>query len=302
MLLDRKVDVLLMSDLRVLLENMLCPLTILTSDSLGPPLLNKVTEFLVSELQAACILKYKELHPEEKTMEEESVKEQRVKGLIDDYTKFCQQHEDGEVFDQSTRRMEMEAELKSLLQTLDMKASAQFADVLHEVESRLAVLPSGDMVEPLLNTHLNSKQWRQVDEINQMLLEDYQCRRQMMIKRFQVTLHSFAWGEKKKKNSAVLASVPPLASFAFPSQVSISLLLAARKDQSCILPVKAGPSTAVYKILTGAVPDRGGRPGEIEPPMPLWEGRRGQRNQSGRGSGCHQQRQKSSGKKKVKKE
>ncbi|MGH0140029.1 UNVERIFIED_CONTAM: hypothetical protein FKN15_010010 [Acipenser sinensis] len=27
-------------------------------------------------------------------------------------------------------------------------------------------------------------------------------------------------------------------------------------------------------VLMGSVPDRGGRPGEIEPPMPSWEGRR----------------------------
>lgn len=35
-------------------------------------------------------------------------------------------------------------------------------------------------------------------KINQVLTEDYHCRRQMMIKRFQVTLESFAWGEKTK--------------------------------------------------------------------------------------------------------
>ena len=39
---------------------------------------------------------------------------------------------------------------------------------------------------------------RQVEKINRALLEDYECRRQMMIKRFQVTLQSFAWGEKEQ--------------------------------------------------------------------------------------------------------
>lgn len=38
----------------------------------------------------------------------------------------------------------------------------------------------------------------QLKKINEVLSEDYQCRRQMMIKRFQVTLESFAWGEKHK--------------------------------------------------------------------------------------------------------
>lgn len=38
----------------------------------------------------------------------------------------------------------------------------------------------------------------QVKKINEVLSEDYERRRQMMIKRFQVTLESFAWGEKQK--------------------------------------------------------------------------------------------------------
>ncbi|XP_025754228.1 uncharacterized protein LOC100697305 isoform X3 [Oreochromis niloticus] len=65
------------------------------------------------------------------------------------------------------------------------------------------------------------------------------------------------------EHSAALASAPNLASLIGSSQVSPSLLLAAREDQSFIDPVKAGTSTSVYKTLMGSVPDRGGRPGEI---------------------------------------
>ncbi|CAI5693831.1 unnamed protein product [Oreochromis niloticus] len=66
-----------------------------------------------------------------------------------------------------------------------------------------------------------------------------------------------------QEHSAALASAPNLASLIGSSQVSPSLLLAAREDQSFIDPVKAGTSTSVYKTLMGSVPDRGGRPGEI---------------------------------------
>ncbi|XP_029923812.1 protein FAM98A [Myripristis murdjan] len=294
---DRRGELLLVGELRDLLAKMLSPLTELTSDVLGPPLLNKVTEFLVSELQAAHILKYKELHPEDKTVREESEKEQRVDDHSHDQTEFFQEYEGGDVSDTNRKTAETQVEFTSLLQALDLSASSQFPDVLHEVESRLACLPSGDMTEPLLNTSLSSEQWGKVEKINQLLSEDYQCRRQMIIKRFQVTLESFAWGDKEKEHRETLASVPPLASLASSTQVSLSLLLAARKDQSNILPVRPGPSTAVYKVLMGSVPDRGGRPGEIEPPMPLWEGRREQGKRSGRGGGRHQ-RQKFSGKKK----
>ncbi|XP_070826997.1 protein FAM98B [Chaetodon trifascialis] len=292
---NRTGDLLLVGELRALLSNMFSPLAVLTSEVLGPSILNKVTEFLVSELQAAHIIKHKELHSEEKTTQEESEKEQRVQ---DHSGEFTEEYEDD---DEDQRKAEMQAEWILLLHALDMDASSQFTDVLSEVESRLARLPSGDMTNPLLNTSLSAEQWMQVRKINQVLSQDYQCRRQMIIKRFQVTLESFAWGENQKERSQALASVPPLSSLASSSRVSPSLLIAAREDQSIIKPIKAGTSTSIYKTLMGSVPDRGGRPGEIEPPMPTWESRRA-RGHSGRGGGHHQRRKFPDKKKKGKKE
>lgn len=45
-----------------------------------------------------------------------------------------------------------------------------------------------------------------------------------------------------------MSTVPPLTA-PLESSVSIALLLAAREDQSRILPVTAGPSTAIHKVL-----------------------------------------------------
>ncbi|XP_029963766.1 protein FAM98B-like [Salarias fasciatus] len=271
-------DVLLVGELRNLLSSLSSPLAALTSDVLGPSALSKVTDFLVSELQAARILRHKELNPEESQPAEQCEREQRVKDLS---------HEDGEFEDDDgsdKRKAEMQAEWVLLLHALDMDTSSPFEDVLSEVEARLSKL-SGAMTEPLLKSTLSAEQWEQVKKMNEMLSEDYRCRRQMMIKRFQVTLESFAWGEKQTERRAALDSVPPLASLAGSSQVSLSHLLAARKDQSFIDPVKAGTSTPVYKMLMGSVPDRGGRPGEIEPPMPRWEERKAKGNKWGGGGG-----------------
>ncbi|XP_060902514.1 protein FAM98B isoform X2 [Labrus mixtus] len=285
---NRTGGALLVGELRKLLSDMFIPLTVLDSEVLGPSILNTVTEFLISELQAARIIKYKELHAEEETAEEGSEKEQRVE--------FCQEYEDDEVSGRT--KAEMQAEWILLLRALDMDASSPHSDVMTEVESRLARLPCGDMTNPLLTTSLSPEQWIQVKRINEVLSEDYWCRRQMMTKRFQVTLESFAWGERQKWSEA-LASVPPLSSLTGSSRVSLSLLIAAREDQSIIEPIKAGKSTSVYKTLMGSVPDRGGRPGEIEPPMPAWEGRRAKGNAAGRrGGGGHHQRHKFTDKKK----
>ncbi|CAL8351107.1 unnamed protein product [Lota lota] len=297
---DSKGCILLVGELRDLLETMHCPITMLSSDTLSPTLLNKITAFLVSELQAARILKYKAAHPDDQTSAAKTELEQRVEEPTHQYTELCQSLEDCEVHDMSME--DMSAEFALLLQALDMEASSQYADVLQEVETRIAQLSFKYMTDPLLNSSLNSEQWRRVEKINQLLLREYACRQQMMVKRFEVTLQSFAWGDKGKGYDQILSSVAPLSSLAPSSQVSMPLLLAARQDQSCILAVKAGPSTAIYKVLMGSVPDRGGRPGEIEPPMPRWEGRREKGKGSARGGGGHHQHGKFSTKKKGKRE
>lgn len=46
-----------------------------------------------------------------------------------------------------------------------------------------------------------------------------------------------------------MSTVPQFASPLLESSVSVALLLAAREDQSCILPVTAGPSTSIHKVL-----------------------------------------------------
>ncbi|XP_035011446.1 protein FAM98B [Hippoglossus stenolepis] len=279
-------NVLLVGELRTLLSGMFSPLTVLMSEVLDPTVLNKVTEFLVSELQAAHMIKHQELHHEEKTTGDESEKEQRVV----DHSHEDEDEEEEDYSDKERRKAEMQAEWILVLHALNMDASSQFEDVLSEVESRLARLPGGAMMDPLLNTNLRSEQWIQVKKISQVMSKDYQRRWQMMTKRFQVTLESFGWGEKQKERREALASVPPLESLTRSSRVSLSLLLAAREDQSFIEPIKAGKSTAVYKIRMGSVPDRGGRPGEIEPPMPVWGERSAKGNRGGRGGGHHHRR------------
>ena len=91
------------------------------------------TEFLVSELQAAHIIKHKELHPEENSTGEESEKEQRVQSNSHIATEFCQEYEDADESEKNRRKSEMQAEWILLLHALGLDASSQFEDVLSEV-------------------------------------------------------------------------------------------------------------------------------------------------------------------------
>ncbi|XP_073697121.1 protein FAM98B isoform X2 [Garra rufa] len=149
-------------------------------------------------------------------------------------------------------------DLAELFQTLGLETSSQISDACAEVKLRMSSLPDGEVPEALLKFSLNSEQW---------------------------------------ERSALLSSMKPFTPF-LESSVSIAKLLATREDESRIRPVKAGPSTAVHKVLMGSVPDRGGRPGEIEPPMPSFTGRR-----EGGGSQQYRKRRREfSGKKKKNKQ
>lgn len=88
-----------------------------------------LSEFLVSELQAARIIKRKESHPEEKTTEDESEKEQRVEDQSHELAEICQEHEDND----DIRQRKMQAEWILLLRALNMNTSSGFTDVLSEV-------------------------------------------------------------------------------------------------------------------------------------------------------------------------
>ncbi|KAK2816480.1 hypothetical protein Q7C36_022751 [Tachysurus vachellii] len=261
----------LAGELKEILKVTVYPYDTLSAETLTPVHLKRITEFLVSELQAAHMLKYKECNPEDSEPLSESGKEQRRRKSITD-TDNETPLDDKEVM----------KELSALFKALDMDPASQFSDVYSQVELQLASLPEGEVQKPLLKTNLNSTQWSALNQINQALCKDYKSRRQMMIKRFHVTLQSFAWGERGKERSALMSTIP-MFPLSLESSFSIALLLAAREDQSCILPVTAGPSTAIHKMLMGSVPDRGGRPGEIEPPMPSFtrrsEGGDGQRRE-----------------------
>uniref|UniRef100_A0A8C8RYL9 Family with sequence similarity 98 member C n=1 Tax=Pelusios castaneus TaxID=367368 RepID=A0A8C8RYL9_9SAUR len=154
--------------------------------------------------------------------------------------------------------------------------------VKSKVAEALSALPHGHQeMAPLLKVLLTAQHWEALEGIRLALCKEYQCRRSMMIMRFSITLQSFHWSERAEaRSAALLAAISPLQKAeSAASNVTVAQLLAARKDASRIISTSSGhcrhrTSCAINKVLMGSVPDRGGRPGEIEPPMPVWEKRR----------------------------
>ncbi|XP_041668918.1 protein FAM98B [Cheilinus undulatus] len=157
------------------------------------------------------------------------------------------------------------------------------AQVQEKVDELVKDLPKGSTGDPVLKNSLSSEQWEKLQNINTALCSEYECRRRMLIKRLDVTVQSFGWSDraKVKVDSMARAYQPKRHSLRPQTSVDMARLLAARDDICNVVKTSSGSSRqntacAVNKILMGRVPDRGGRPSEIEAPppeMPPWQKR-----------------------------
>ncbi|XP_063804113.1 protein FAM98B [Pseudophryne corroboree] len=186
-------------------------------------------------------------------------------------------------------------EMKTICAALRLpeQSVSNVASMLKSVEEKVTeLLPQVNtniIGSALLSVELNSQQLERLKEINEALCKEYECRRKMLIKRLDVTVQSFGWSDKAKAKTDEIARVyqPVRYSLTPKSGISVSHVLAAREDISRIVRTSSGSVREkmvcpVNKILMGRVPDRGGRPSEIEPlapEMPPWQ----KRNDGGRG-------------------
>ncbi|XP_042528566.1 protein FAM98A [Dipodomys spectabilis] len=172
-----------------------------------------------------------------------------------------------------------------------------FSGIEKKLKETLAKVPPNHVGKPLLKKPMGPAHWEKIEAINQAIANEYEVRRKLLIKRLDVTVQSFGWSDRAKSQTEKLAKVyqPKRSALSPKSTVSVAHLLAARQDLSKILRTSSGSirektACAINKVLMGRVPDRGGRPNEIEPPppeMPPWQKRQDgpQHQTGGRGGG-----------------
>ncbi|XP_038307922.1 protein FAM98C isoform X2 [Canis lupus familiaris] len=149
----------------------------------------------------------------------------------------------------------------------------------HQISELLPSLPPG-FLQPLLSSPLDAPRWA-LESLCQRLGDQYCSRRCLLLKRLDLTTSSFHWSDRAEaQGEAMKAVLIPIREALTPeSNVSIAHILAAREDLSRLIPatskaVRRGTCCAINKVLMGNVPDRGGRPNELEAPMPTWQSRR----------------------------
>ncbi|XP_019606896.2 protein FAM98C isoform X1 [Rhinolophus sinicus] len=153
-----------------------------------------------------------------------------------------------------------------------------------KISELLPSLPPGAL-QPLLSYSLDAPRWEALESLCQSLRDQYCCRRCLLLKRLDLTTSAFHWSDRaevwaKAQGEAMKAVLIPVREALTPeSDISIAHILAARADLSRLVPAtskaaRQGTCCAINKVLMGNVPDRGGRPNELEAPMPTWQSRR----------------------------
>lgn len=178
--------------------------------------------------------------------------------------------------------------LKNICITLKMAkppdnidASKFMTGIEKKIQEYVSQCPPEHLSTPVIKQKLGPVHWEKLAFLNEALIQEYETRRSMLLKRLDVTIVSFNWSERAKKNldgaaSAYQEKRNPLKA---KSSISISHLLAAREDISVISKTSSGTtrtSCAIKKVVMGKVPDRGGRTDEINAPlpeMPSWQKR-----------------------------
>lgn len=62
----------------------------------------------------------------------------------------------------------------------------------------LKKLPPNYLGKALLNVNLTVKQWNTLSKLNNILIDDFKLRREMLLKRLDVTVQSFKWADRLK--------------------------------------------------------------------------------------------------------
>ncbi|XP_069575674.1 protein FAM98A [Brachyistius frenatus] len=243
-----------------LLSELACPYSVLTSGDVTQRLLNRtdcllLITFLVSELEASRMILVNK--PQKKAEESGSPVFQELKGIC--------------------------VALGMSKPPANITMFQFFSGIEKKLKEALSRVPPHHVGEPLLKKPLGPVHLEKIEAINQALVNEYEVRRKMLLKRLDVTVQSFGWSDRAKTHAEKLAKVyqPLRSALGAKSKISAAHLLAARQDFSKILRTSSGKirektACAINKVLMGRVPDRGGRPCEIEPPppeMPSWQKR-----------------------------
>jgi protein FAM98B len=82
-----------------------------------------------------------------------------------------------------------------------------WAKVEVRLKELLAKVPKEYLGQPLLKAHLTDDQWHKLMEINRVISDDFQMRRDLLLTRLDVTIQSFKWADRLKSSSGEISNL-----------------------------------------------------------------------------------------------
>lgn len=195
--------------------------------------------------------------------------------------------------------------LKDILMTLkfpkppqNINTSSLFNKVLIKLQELLKNVPPALIGKTLVCNSYSNEQWKHINNIIELLNEEFNIRRAMLLTRLDVTVQSFKWPDRLKNKKHELEEIyqTKLDLINKLPNFLTSDFLSAREDLAIVEKTSStlailNTNSSINKVMIGQVPDRGGRPNEQQAPppeMPSWKqrtqvqgGRGGQSNNRG---------------------
>lgn len=174
----------------------------------------------------------------------------------------------------------------------DIDTSSLFIKISVKLQEFLKTVPPVLIGKSLVCNSYNNEQWKHINKVLELLNEEFNIRRAMLLTRLDVTVQSFKWPDRLKNKKHELDNIYQTKLNLINSlhDCSTSDFLCARDDLAILEKTAStlavqNTNSSVKKVMIGIVPDRGGRPSEQQAPppeMPSWQ-QRTQSQGGGRG-------------------
>lgn len=188
--------------------------------------------------------------------------------------------------------------LKNIINILKFPESLQnitisylFNKVNNKLQELLKNVSPTLIGKSLVCNSYSDEQWNYINNTTELLNEEFNMRRSMLLTRLDVTVQSFKWPDRLKNKKHELEEIyqTKLNIINHLPSFSIADFLSAREDLTIIEKTSStlavqNTNSLINKVMIGRVPDRGGRPDEQQAPppeMPSWQQRT--QSQGGRG-------------------
>ena len=194
--------------------------------------------------------------------------------------------------DKICKDIQAETPENAIESTIISSANTKINNLIESVGSKDKIISPPVILNKI---ELNKDQRVTLQAISDAITQDFELRRKMLMKRLDVTIQSFLWGEAAQgKEGEIVAAIKAQRdnlteeSIKYTAEDALIAPVTLLHEHSKRVTDSVGSKSLVKTVIIGRVPDRGGRTNEMRPKardiQPAWARKSGG---GGRGGGGH---------------